>query len=210
MIKEKASIFGFCAPTLLLFVLLLIPAVARADEYNIDPGHSKVTFKVKHLGITWVPGKFNDFSGTFSFDPKNIPASAAAASIKAKSIDTDNEKRDGHLRTADFLATDSYSDITFKTTKITPVDDTTFKATGDLKIKDISKPVTLDVVYNGSATGMEGEQRAAFSASTKFNRKDWGINWSKLMESGGLLVGDDILVTIEIEAVKVGTEPKKE
>lgn len=204
MKKDKLSIIGFSA-----LILLLVPAAARADDYNIDPNHSKVTFKVKHLGISWVPGRFNDFSGTFSFDPKNIAASTAAATIKAKSVDTDNVKRDKHLNEPDFLATDSYSDITFKSTKIAPVDETTFKATGDLKIKEISKPVTLDVVYNGSATGMEGEQRAAFTATGKINRKDWGITWNKLIEAGGLAVGEEVLVTIEIEAVKVGTEPKK-
>ncbi len=183
-------------------LLSLAPSTAFAADYTIDPDHSKVTFKVKHLGISWVPGKFNEFKGTFSFDPENLAASATTASITSGSIDTDNAKRDGHLKTNEFLDTDNFKEITFTSTKVVPKTKSEFEVKGDLKIKEISKPVTLNVEYHGSAKGMQGEERAAFTATTTVKRKDWGITWNKLLEAGGLAVGEDVFVTIEIEGIK--------
>lgn len=182
--------------------LVAAPVQAHADDYKIDPDHSKVTFKVKHLGISWVPGKFNQFSGSFSFDPKKVADSKVKAEIKASTIDTDNEKRDNHLKSNEFLDSDKFPDITFESTKVVSKGKTKFQVTGDLKIKDVSKPVTLIVEFNGAAKGMQGEERAAFSATATVKRKEFGVTWNKLLETGGVVVGDEVLVTIEIEGIK--------
>jgi polyisoprenoid-binding protein YceI len=197
MIRKSAAKLAVLAG-----LLFAVPQSVHADDYNIDPDHSKVTFKVKHLGISWVPGKFNEFSGSYSFDPAKIGESKASASIKSVTIDTDNEKRDNHLKGADFLDTDNFPAMSFESTKVTPNGKDKFAVEGNLKIRDVTKPVTLDVIYNGSAKGMQGEDRSAFTATTTIKRKDWGMGWNKLIEAGGLAVGEDVFVTIEIEGVK--------
>lgn len=173
-----------------------------AADYVIDSSHSSVGFKVKHLAISSVPGKFAEFKGTFSFDPKDIEASKADAEISATSIDTGEAKRDDHLKSGDFLDTAKFSAISFKTTKVEKVSDTEFKAHGDLSIRGVTRPAVLDVTYGGSATDPWGKERAAFLATTKINRKDFGLTWSKALETGGLVVGDEVAITLEIEGIK--------
>lgn len=180
----------------------LIAGNCWAAEYVIDPAHSSVVFKVKHLAISSVPGRFGDMSGKFSFDPSKIDASTAEATIKASSINTMDAKRDDHLKGADFLEVSKFPVIQFKTTRVEKVSDTAFKAQGELSIHGVSKPVVLDVTYGGSAKDPWGKERAAFEAKTTINRKDFGLTWSKALETGGLVVGDDVQITLEIEGVK--------
>jgi polyisoprenoid-binding protein YceI len=175
---------------------------AWAAEYEIDPSHSSVGFKVKHLAISSVPGKFAEFKGTFSFDPSNIEASKADATITATSIDTGDKKRDDHLRGGDFLDTSAHPAISFKSSKVEKVSDSEFKAHGDLSIHGVTKPVVLDVTFGGAVKDPWGKERAAFVATTKINRKDFGLTWSKVLETGGLVVGDDVAITLEVEGVK--------
>jgi polyisoprenoid-binding protein YceI len=182
--------------------LLLFVASASATKYEIDPDHSKVSFKIKHLTISNVVGNFQNFKGTFSYDPKNVAASAASAEIKADSINTDNMKRDTHLKDPDFFNVDKFPALSFKSTKVTPKNDKEFVLNGELTMKGVTKPVELVVGYQGVAKDPMGQERAAFSASTKLNRKDWGLTWNKLMEAGGLVVGEDVTVDIEIEGIK--------
>jgi len=181
---------------------LVLPYHAFGVDYQIDPSHSSVVFKVKHLAISSVPGRFGDVSGKFSFDPANVGASSAEARISAGSINTMDTKRDDHLRGDDFLNASKFPAITFKSTKVEKVSDTEFKAIGDLTLHGVTKPVTLDVVYGGSAKDPWGKERAAFEAKTKINRKDFGLTWSKALETGGLVVGDDVQISLEIEGVK--------
>jgi polyisoprenoid-binding protein YceI len=184
------------------FIATVCSSVSYAADYQIDPSHSSVVFKVKHLAISSVPGRFGDVSGTFKFDPANIEASSAEAKISVASINTMDAKRDDHLKSAEFLDIAKFPALTFKSTKIEKVSDTEFKATGDLTLHGVTKPVTLDVEYGGAAKDPWGKERAAFEARTKINRKDFGLAWSKTLETGGLVVGDDVQISLEIEGVK--------
>lgn len=180
----------------------LVAGVAWAADYAIDSSHSSIGFKVKHLAISSVPGTFSEFKGTFSYDPKNVAASKAEAHIVVKSIDTSDAKRDDHLRAADFFDESKYPTITFKSQKVEGVSESEFKAHGDLTIHGVTKPVVLDVTYGGSAVDPWGKERAAFVATTKINRKDFGLTWSKTLETGSLVVGDEVSITLEIEGIK--------
>ena len=177
---------------------------AQAADYKIDPDHSTVGFKIKHLAISSVPGRFTEFGGTFSFDPAKIESSKAEVKVGVKSINTEQTKRDNHLRGPDFFNVEAHPDMTFKTTKIEPGSKDEFKAVGELTINGVTKPVTLDVTFGGAAKDPFGNERAAFSATTKINRKDFGLTWNKALESGGLLVGEDVNISIEVEGIKQG------
>lgn len=184
-------------------VVSLVAANAWAVDYKIDSSHSSVGFKVKHLAISSVPGAFGEFKGNFSFDPANVAASKAEAEIVATSISTRDAKRDDHLRGSDFLDTQKFPSISFKSSKVEKVSDTEFKAHGDLTIHGVTRPVVLNVTYGGAAKDPWGNERAAFVATTKINRKDFGLTWSKAIETGALLVGEDVDITLEVEGVKV-------
>jgi polyisoprenoid-binding protein YceI len=185
-----------------LTLATLVSSTCWAADYTIDSAHSSVTLKVRHLAISSVPGRFGDVSGRFSFDPAKIEASKAEATIAASSINTMDAKRDDHVKSPDFLDVPKYPSITFKTNKVDKVSDAAFKAHGDLTIHGVTKPVTLDVTYGGAAKDPWGKERVAFEAKTLINRKDFGLTWSKTLETGGLVVGDDVQITLEIEGVK--------
>ena len=180
----------------------LLATNAWATDYKIDPTHSSVVFKVKHLAISSVPGRFTELSGTFSFDPTNVAASKAAASVSVPSINTADTKRDDHLKGPDFFDAAKFKDITFATTSIESTTGENFKAHGNLTIRGVSKPVVLDVTFGGAAKDPWGNERAAFTATTKINRKDFGLTWNKTIETGALVVGDDVNITLEIEGIK--------
>jgi len=186
-----------------LAVLLLASPVLAAD-YEIDPDHSSVGFKVKHLAISNVPGGFSRFGGRFSFDPARPEAARVEAAISTSSIDTRHGKRDEHLRSPDFFDTARFPEITFASREVREASNEGFKLLGDLTIKGVTKPVTLDVSITGSGKDMYGKERAAFSATTRINRKEFGLTWSKVLETGALVVGDDVDVTIDIEGIKKG------
>lgn len=175
---------------------------AWATDYKIDPSHTSVGFKVKHLAISSVPGKFVDVKGSFSFDPAKIESAKAEAEIAVASIDTNEAKRDDHLKSPDFLDSTKFPSISFKSKQIQKVSASEFNAIGDLTIHGVSKPVTLKVTYGGSAKDPWGNERAAFLATTKISRKDFGLTWNKVLETGGLLVGEDVEISLEVEGVK--------
>jgi polyisoprenoid-binding protein YceI len=195
----------------LLSILLIAVAsnssLASAAEYKIDKAHSRIGFKIKHLAISNVLGNFVDFDGTFEFDPKNISKSETEVDIQVASINTQEKDRDDHLRNDDFFSVKKFPIMKFKSTKVTSVDGKNLKVLGDLTIRDITKPVTLDVVYQGSAKSPYGKVVAAFSATTAINRKDFGLKWNKLLETGGLVVGEDVTVEIDVEGY-IDTEEK--
>lgn len=182
--------------------IAFMPINSFAAKYKIDSEHSQVLFKVKHLGISNVTGRFNNFTGSFDYDPDNVKASSAEATIEVESVDTDNKERDDHLRSDDFFSAGKHPLMSFKSKGISNVNGESFKLTGDLTINGVTKPVTLDVEVGGVATDPWGATRAAFEASTKINRKDFGLNWNKLLETGGLVVGDEVKITLEIEGVQ--------
>ena len=167
--------------------------------FVIDKAHSEAVFQVRHL-ITKVRGKFADFEGTVQFDEANPSASSVNFSIKTASVDTSEGDRDKHLRSADFFSVDEHPTITFKSAKVTG-SGAQFSVTGPLTIRGVSKDVTLPVTYLGGAKDPWGNQRAGFETEVTINRKDYGLNWNAALEAGGFLVGDEVKVSLSIQAV---------
>ena len=186
----------------LAFLLLLFSVDVAAEVYEIDEGHSHVTFKIKHLGISTVNGSFKNFSGKFEFDEKNIAKSKVDATIIIKSIDTSVEKRDKHLLADDFFDEKKFPKMTFKSKSIKDVQGKNFKIVGDLTMHGVTKEVVLDTVFNGSATDPWGNEKVAFSAKAQLDRQDYGLTYGKLLETGGLVVANTVDILIEIEANK--------
>jgi polyisoprenoid-binding protein YceI len=194
--------FRSTAASLLTLSLLLFaaPVFAAPQTYEIDPSHSRVEFTIRHL-FSRVSGSFGEFSGTIRYDAADLTGSAVNAEIAAKSIDTNNEKRDGHLRSPDFFDAAKYPTLTFTSRKVVPAGDGKFKIEGDLAIHGVTKPVTLEGSFLGAGPGLDGVTRAGFEATTKVDRKVFGILWNKTLDQGGTLLGDDVQINLEIEAV---------
>jgi polyisoprenoid-binding protein YceI len=169
--------------------------------WTLDPAHSSVTFSAKHMMVTTVRGsmKIRDFD--LEFDPDNLEASRVRVSLDAASIDTAQEARDEHLRSADFLETEAHPTIDFVSTRIEPTRGDEYRIYGDLTIRAETRPVVLEADYAGIVPNMQGGQRAAFSATTKINRDDFGLNWNVALEQGGWLVSKDIKIEIDLAAV---------
>lgn len=171
-------------------------------SWIIDPAHTRADFVAKHMMISNVHGQFNNVTGTVDFNEKEPAKSSVDVKIEAASIFTHEEKRDAHLKSADFLEVDKFPYLTFKSTKVQPTGDNTGKITGDLTIRGVTKPVVLDVEYNGQNKSPWGSTNAGFSATTKINRKDWGLTWNVALETGGWLVSDEVKISIEAEIIK--------
>jgi polyisoprenoid-binding protein YceI len=169
-------------------------------EYEVDPAHTQIMFKVRHMGVSTVTGKFNRFAATFAYDPKDPASSWVTATIDAASIDTDNERRDNHLRSPDFFAADSYANLTFQSTGVEQVEDGRLRVSGDLSIRGVTKPVVLDVTLEGATVGQGGLPIVGWTAETTVNRKDYGLMWNRLTEAGGWVVGEDVRIVLEVEA----------
>lgn len=190
----------------LLAPALLVSQMAFAAEttipegkYKVDVAHSKIGFEVTHLVVATVEGKFSDYEGTFDINPK-LEKSKVDFTIKATSINTDNKDRDDHLRSPDFFDAKKYDKLTFKSKKITGTPEA-LKVAGDLTIRGVTKPVVLDAKYTGAVKDPWGNERVAFRASTKINRKDFGLAWTKVVEAGPV-VGDEVTLDLRIEAIK--------
>lgn len=182
------------------------PATAIGPEltgtYEIDPAHSRFGFLARHAMVTKVRGHFADFSGTVVADGSDPTASRIELSINVASVDTASEQRDAHLRTNDFFDAENYPEITFVSTSIEQRGPTTFAVTGDLTIRGVTRPVTLDVEFTGAAKDPWGGERIGFEATTVINRKDFGVNFNATLEAGGVLVSEKVTIEIDIEAVK--------
>jgi polyisoprenoid-binding protein YceI len=171
--------------------------------WKLDPVHSIVEFSAKHLMITTVKGRITDVEGTIYTDEKDPKNSSVEATLKAISIDTRTDQRDQHLRSADFLNVEKFPEIKFRSTRIEG-QKKEFKLTGDLTIRDVTKPITLDVQFEGETKDPWGGLRVGFSAKGKIDRRDWGLTWNQALETGGVVVGNDIKIELEVQAVKVG------
>jgi polyisoprenoid-binding protein YceI len=179
------------------------PALTElTGTWTLDPAHTRIGFVARHAMVTKVRGAFNEFEGTATLDGANPANSRAEVKIKAASIDTRNAQRDEHLRSNDFLAMNEYPEITFSSTGVRQVDDTTFELTGDLTIKGVTNSVTIPFTYEGAATDPFGNQRAGFEGSVVINRKDYGVTWNAALEGGGVLVSDKVTLEFEISAIK--------
>ncbi|MCX5409245.1 YceI family protein [Streptomyces sp. NBC_00335] len=170
--------------------------------YVLDPAHTQIGFVARHAMVTKVRGVFTEFEGTAHLDGDDPSKSSASLRIKAASIDTHNEQRDGHLRTNDFLDAQNFPDITFASTGVRQLDDTRFQVSGDLTIKDVTRPLSVDFEFQGSATDPYGNLRVGFEGSVPISRKDYGVTWNAALEGGGVLVGDKVILEFELSAIK--------
>ncbi len=171
-------------------------------SWAIDTAHSHIEFSIRHLMISKVRGHFHTFSGTVAFDEQTPANSTVSVQIEAASIDTGDEKRDGHLKASDFFDVANTPHLTFVSKRVEVVDDSYGKIIGDLSIHGVTKEVVLDTAYAGQAKSPWGTTSAGFSASTTINRKDWGLSWNAILETGGVLVGEEVSIAIELEIVK--------
>jgi polyisoprenoid-binding protein YceI len=194
---------------------LVLPVAAQekaagaspAGSYQIDTAHTSIAFKVRHF-FSKVPGRFTGFSGAIQFDPAKPAATYVAVEIDAVSINTDNTKRDDHLRSPDFFDAEKFPKITFKSTAIKLVDATHATMTGDLTMRGVTKPVTLDVELLGNGPNGRGGMLVGFAATGKLNRMDYGVAWNRALEGGGAMLGDEVELTFSVEAVKPGPAAK--
>ena len=171
-----------------------------AGVYTIDPMHTTVEFIGRHLMITKVRGRFTDVSGTITIDDEP-EKSHVEVELQVASVDTGIPDRDGHLRSADFFNADDYPTITFKSTKVEAGKSGTWDVTGDLTVRDVTRPITLEVDFDGANASPMGDERIAFSAATEVDREDWGLTWNVALETGGVLVGKKIRIELNIQAV---------
>jgi polyisoprenoid-binding protein YceI len=171
--------------------------------WNVDPTHSSIEFRVKHLGISTVRGTFDDFAGTLEVGD-NVTSAKAYGKVNAASINTNEPKRDEHLRAPDFFDTDNYPEITFESTAINPIDEDTFEVTGDLSMHGVTKPITLAVELTGADTDPWGNERVGLEAIGKIDRSEWDMKFNQALGSGNMVVSDKVVIALDISAVKQG------
>lgn len=176
-------------------------AVQTRTTWAIDPTHANVEFAIKHLMISTVKGRFSDVKGTVELDGDDLSSARVAATIDVASIDTRQDQRDGHLRSADFFDVERFPAMTFTSTRVTQEGDR-IRIEGDLTIRGVTKNVTLSGTEEGRGRDPWGGERLGFSATTKFNRRDFGLTWNQALEAGGFVVGDEVKVTIDVELVR--------
>jgi polyisoprenoid-binding protein YceI len=177
------------------------PAFAGPDTYTVDKQHTEAGFQVRHL-LTKVRGTFRDVSGSITWDKANPTRSVVEFRLKTASIDTGVAQRDNHLRSQDFFWADKYPEITFASTKVVAKAKEQFDVTGNLTIRGITKQITLPVTYLGEEKDLFGNTKAAFETGITINRQDFGLVWNKALETGGVLVGDDVQIAVNLEAAK--------
>jgi polyisoprenoid-binding protein YceI len=186
-----------------IVILLALPALGNADTWQIDPAHTNVEFTVRHMMISNVKGQFEKTSGTIAANGKDPASAKIDATIEASSIDTRVDKRDAHLKSAAFLDVAKFPTITFKSTKVEAAGPGKWKVTGDLTLHGVTKPVVLDVEATGTPINDPmGNTRAGASATTKIKRSDFGLTWNQPLEAGGVMVGDEVAISIDVEAIK--------
>lgn len=175
------------------------------STWVIDPAHSEILFKVKHMMITNVKGEFRKFDGKLEMDHTDVTTASVGVSIDAASIFTNNDDRDNHLKSADFFDVENHKQLSFQGSGIRKVDDDRYEMKGMLTIRGISKEVTLDVEFGGINKDPWGNEKAGFSLNGKFNRKDWGLNWNAALEAGGVLVSEEVRISAEVQFTKQST-----
>lgn len=177
-------------------------APVTGGDYNIDPAHSVIGFSIRHLEIAWVEGRFKDFKGTIHFDDKDVTKSSVEFSAKVESIDTGVEARNKHLRTADFFDVEKFPEMSFKSTRVERQSKDKYVLHGDFTLKGVTKQVSLPFTFTGAVKDPWGNTRFGVQAQTKINRRDYGITWGKALENGGLDVGNEVTIELQLEAVK--------
>lgn len=171
-------------------------------QWNFDPTHSEIAFKVRHMMFSKVTGFFRSWDGEFHFDPETPENAKTTVHIDTTSIDTATADRDNHLRSGDFFDAENHPHLIFESTNFEGAGEGKMKVDGELTIRDVTRPVSLDVEFHGTGIDPWGNERVGFSASTSINRKDFGLTWNQALEAGGVLVGDKVEIEIEVQAVK--------
>jgi polyisoprenoid-binding protein YceI len=171
-------------------------------SWTVDPMHTQVEFSARHMGLMTVKGHFTGVRVAIDLNDDDFTASSVQATIDARTLITNDQRRDAHLKSPDFLNIEQFPTITFKSSRIERAAHDQYKMTGDLTIRNVTRPVTLDVVYSGQAKDPMGSLHAGFSAYTTINRKDWGLTWNVALETGGLLVSEEVKLALEVEVVK--------
>ncbi|MFI9343831.1 YceI family protein [Streptomyces sp. NPDC052773] len=171
-------------------------------DYTIDAAHTTIGFTARHAMVTNVKGKFLDFSGSLHLDGTDPSKSSASIDVKMDSIDTGNADRDGHLKSADFFKTDEFPTMTFRSTKAESLGGDDYRITGDLSILGVTKPITIDLEFNGAAKDPFGNERVGFEGKATILRSEWGLTWNAALETGGFLVSDKIKLNFDISAIK--------
>ncbi len=200
MLKKRGS--SWCM-LLLLGAMLWFPLVVHAEpaRWNVDPEHSTIEFRVTHMVVSKTTGRFTDYAGFIDMDAEAGTVTAIEATIKAGSVNTNHEKRDTHIRNADFLDVEQYPTMTFKMKSYKKTAEN-FTAVGDFTLRGATKEITLVGRYNGATKDPWGNTRGGFSAEGKIKRKDFGLVWNKTLDSGGLIVGDEVQIRLDIECIK--------
>lgn len=175
---------------------------ALTGEYTLDPAHTSIGFVARHAMVTNVKGSFKEFSGTLHLDGTDPAASTAALDITMDSIDTGNADRDGHLKSADFFKTDEFPQMTFRSTKAEALGGDDYRITGDLTILGTTRPLSIDLEFNGAAKDPFGNERVGFEGKAEILRSEWGLTWNAALETGGVLVSDKIKLNFDISAIK--------
>ncbi|CAL9429170.1 YceI family protein [Streptomyces pilosus] len=175
---------------------------AVTGEYEIDPAHTTIGFVARHAMVTNVKGSFQDFTGTLHLDGTDPSRSTATIDVVMDSIDTGNADRDGHLKSSDFFKTDEFPTMTFRTTKAEALGGDDYRITGDLTVLGTTKPLTIDLEFNGAATDPFGNQRVGFEGKAEILRSEWGLTWNAALETGGVLVSDKIKLNFDISAIR--------
>lgn len=191
------------AHCIVILALLLVPAAARASTWTIDPAHSSAQFAVRHLMVTTVRGTLGAVRGTLTLDERAVTGSRVTATVDTAGVDTRDQKRDEHLRSADFLDTATYPTLTFTSKRVEQVSDGRYTVVGDLTLRGVTKEIVLDV--EGSPTPVLdpfGNTKLGGTARTRLDRQAFGVAWSKALDAGGLVVGNDVDVTIDVELIK--------
>ncbi len=189
----------------ILFASLLLVAFTTPSEeptsWSIDAAHSSVSFKVSHLGISSVRGEFHTYDAEILMDGTDLSTLSVNATVETTSIDSGNERRDNHLRSDDFFGTDTFPSMTFTSTGVTEVEGNHFHLEGELTIKDVTQPILLEGNFLGTAT-MGDSERAGFEATTTIDRKEFNLSWDRLTEVGGLVVGHEVEIILELQVIK--------
>ena len=193
----------FKAFSILAISLLFLSRPVLAATYKVDTDHTSVSFKIRHI-LSYVQGHFREFEGSFDYEPGKPETWKAEGTIQAASIDTNVKERDKHLRSSDFFDAEKFPTLSFKTTGVKEVTETGAKVDGLLTLHGVEKPVVLDVEIYGIAKDPWGNTRASFTATTKINRKDFGLNWNEVLETGQVLVGEEVKITLEVEGMLQG------
>jgi polyisoprenoid-binding protein YceI len=176
---------------------------ASVAQYTIDKAHSSVSFRIRHLGISNVSGTFSDYDATIEMAGDDLASFRATASIQVGSIDTANQRRDNHLRSDDFFDAERFPAMTFESTGVRNVNGDRFEIEGNLTIRDVTRPVVLTAERLGSAVGPDGSHRVGIEARTTVDRHDFGLNWNRMTEAGGVVVGRDVTIMLDIQAIRV-------